>query len=58
MANLLAIARLFEYLFSNLQAPGPSRPGPNLTLRKKAVLWEWRIHFQVVKIIRIPRLVS
>ena len=30
-ASLLAGARPFENLYTNLQAPGPSRPGPNLT---------------------------
>ena len=29
--NLLAGALPFENLITNLQAPGPSRPGPNLT---------------------------
>ena len=34
-ASLLAGARPFENLFTNLQAPGPSRPGPNLTAHRQ-----------------------
>ena len=34
LANLLAGARPFEKLFSDLQAPGRSRPGPSVTINR------------------------